>query len=662
MDDIPRRDFRPTTPAERQRMMNVVQGELEEYLILTRKGYCISKEVPDRVYDPPYTIPHPVYGWVVASVKRISYPNEIKLVNSLFSSAREAHRMVLRLLNATKNVSIISAGVTDEQPLGWSPKIRPLIKNLSISDSGGVLHVNTLEGIENLKTLKFDSRRGLFTMRDQERQEEENERDRSFVLYCLDHNTNGYMRPRSEGGHIFSFMTPDWIHARYITDLDVLRDDAAHLGTWIGNQKRLESLKLQYLNVIPSTNWLCFTTIKSVRLRRCSARLFWYYVGMELKSLTIQEPTSLEIAERNGEPVAGQVSLKRTIPTLSLCDHGLTYPEHDYGTYDILKDKLKHNLLEPLPDSLNQANAAARMKELSLQNFIVHDNDLTKFLAPFSSLTYLRVETTFIRILPALQSLTTLVLKDIYLETTTRNTNLFRRICSLKNLESLTLDNVIVMNSFRVNSPNERGTPPVDLNDIDESIRVIGVNEKVKYLTLGEKGRRITYREEFKVLVQRMFPAVTHLTFIFPPIQKDNYRLQDFYFQGYMKTPHTQILNNQRWDDVEWTNGQRGKYYRGWDLQMVKFEHEGIDSRIDILRDGDILHRDSRFYNALAGRLRDLSIEFDHVPELLATIKIGDDKFNKHNQPEITINLSTMFRPWVNLSTYPRPLETEKRT
>jgi hypothetical protein len=638
-------------------------------LCLDGKGYFMMDEVRDHVCNPPCYIN--TDDWVLTmsgvgpynddlptvAVERISFPKKRRVLTGT---------MGLEILKRTRNVSALSTDSVDESPTaGLSTPIGPFVQRLCICDLGRALDLNSLRHVKNLRTLKLDSRRGVVTDRGRE-----DGRDRSFALYCLIRGSNGWLTPRTNAEGYILFTEAEIIE-KYNTELNHLQLDAEQLGSWIGNQQHLKSLKLQYLNVIPSTTWKCLGDLRSarlrksqilgglrsVRLRRCSARLFWFYVAFGLNTLTIQEPTSL--IPRISEEFVGRLDaleLERTIPSKSFGRKGLLLSNRIHHNPYSVAEFSRCYLLEPLPDAFNKIvggrNAAAWMKELTLQRFCVEGNDLTNFLAPFSSLTSLRLETTYIRILPAIQTLRTLVLRDIILIPTTRDTNVFRCICGLENLESLTLDSVVDVNpthelrSFRVNSPFQARE---DSEDIDSSIRMIGVNTNVKNLILGMQkygGALPRYEDEYKVLLQRMFPAVSHLTFVFPVIPRTicvpghlpghpGHPVVDFTntnFEGWhKKTPHTEDIEGQRFGHHLWENpDSRRSYYRGWKLQMVKFEYEGSE-----IIPRSSLPQTRRFLRTFFPRLRLLSRAFEEVPELFASIKIGDDMFDMRKLPEV---------------------------
>ena len=530
-----------------RRKDNLVYYSLED-----RQFYHLSSD-PNQVFDPPMKIS-----------ERIDQPLPIPTINHVYSEAACVQPIPMLLKDAILLITMydmdlavmsnFSTQVYPAEARSWAKeKIGSHVKKISIGTQGGGLNLDALPYVTNLSTLKLHSRRGLG------RRIEDTEAPQHALFHCClddpdrNNNYNEILRLRGK------------TEADLNRVIDNMESDARVLSLWIANQKKLRSLKLQFLNIVPRA-WTSLTMLSTVRLRRCTAHLFWSYVHLpSLRSLSIQEPTSL------------MVGGARTIPTKTLGEKGLTYS----GILEPLA--LRNNRLDPIPIPF-PARTTCKITSLTLCAFRVENNDLTPLLAPFTVLTHLCLETTRIRILPEIQTLTTLVLRDICLEMAYMYENVFRCICWLRNLESLTLDNVVSLQEpreldelpkLRVNTPLRPGDPD-DPNDIDKCVQRVGINKNVRKLTLGIHDNHA--REEirnYKVMLQRMFPNVSTLTFTMQPFFiecETSFPVKIRVLDCCKRT--SEIINypGQKFGD----NNPLRPICRGWDLETVEIHLKDI--------------------------------------------------------------------------------------
>jgi hypothetical protein len=489
-----------------------------------------------------------------------------------------ASSLVQALWSPVIKLAVISTDSARVYPLeakGWADeRIGSQVKRLSIGTFGGGLNLNAVNHLTGLETLKLHSIQGGTLQ-----QRMTNEELRAF-FYCTQ-NTLQMLENRRAQNEFFNETFNSMLAKKVRLENE--------LATWIANLPKLKSLKVQFLNILPADG-TC-KNLENVRLRRCDSRLFWHYVQLPaIQSLCIEEPTSLRV-------ILGD-SREHTIPNESLGDKGLR-EKRGRGQ----RPELEHNLLEPLPR--NMAASAAKITSLSLCAFRVDNNDLTALLTPFTGLTSLSLAATIIRILPSIQTLETLVLRDVRLVMTTHAENVYKCICGLRRLVSLTLDSVVdaeslslMINARAVYNRND----PDDPEDIDNCVKRVGINTTVQNLTLGIERRsgfftysdihaRYTFDNEninkYKVMLQRMFPNVCHLGFVFNPIDSEdkfitNSILVNRPFDFCQRIPNQRNTRGQRFFDDDsrcWDENSPKVYeevypfafiFRGWEIKTVK--------------------------------------------------------------------------------------------
>ena len=478
------------------------------------------------------------------------------------------------------------------------------VKHLCMGTRGGSLDLSALNHVTKLKTLKIHSRNAIVGREGISKNEFANFY-RILDNSAISHSDSDLSR--------------------------LLEKKRAHEGLltkWIEGQEELETLKLQFLNVLPP---LSHSRLSTVRLRRCHADLYWSYVQLPaITSLSIQEPT---------------INMQ---PTKTLGKPGLTYEGNTINDGNCSETRLKHNQLHPLPDSF--ASSAAKITSLSLCAFRVENDDLTDFLSPFTNLTYLSLATAYIKVLPAMPSLKTLVLRDIiYLvESSNYEKNVFRTICELKSLESLTLDNVL--SARPGGTPRFRIFPDIASHDeIDAWVSKAGVNPTVRNLTLGfstlslkkiktSAHLYIPLREDImnsKAMLQRMFPKVSHLKFIITPlkIETDYFTFTTEGFADCMRFRGQRNIPNQKFKDrtvdtrylSRWkksdANPNPQTIFRGWDLVSVKLYLKGIDFSEAQNWDRFRSPRNENYRNSLARIAHCLLKNFKLVEDLKIQIK-----------------------------------------
>jgi hypothetical protein len=359
------------------------------------------------------------------------------------------------------------------------------------------------ENVKQLEFLKLDSRHGITS--------NETRRDVDFMEMAR----RFHLRESEEG---------------LLAKVRGRKNDDEKLSLWIGEQKKLKSLKLQFLNVIPTRMWAAKP--ERVRLRACQARLYWEYLmypNEELRKLIIEAPSSimLEETERQDDRTIEDVRRHElrtcdilSVPSwMSIFRHPVIITtDQDPGRDYLVQTMFTQNVLEPLPLQLSlSANNGSSITHLTLRVFTVQNNDLTHVLRPFTNLTYLNLAMTHIETLPMIPSLTTLVLRDILLQ---GRFNIFNNVLnSIRNcdaLTTLTLDNVLyVERQWQPSrSRNVRSLSPT------EPYWSQRVNQSVRNLTLGFYARNflrgssaeIQDLERFLGALTTMFPSVAHLT------------------------------------------------------------------------------------------------------------------------------------------------------
>lgn len=495
-----------------------------------------------------------------------------------------ASSLVHALWSPVIKLAVISTDSESVYPLeakGWADKrIGSHVKRLSIGTFGGGLNLTAVNHLTGLETLKLHSIQGGTLQ-----QRMTHEEMRAF-FYCTQYS---FRMLRTQRANYEEF--EETLKSMFAKKFHLERD----LALWIANLLKLKSLKLQFLNILPAKG-TC-KNLENVRLRRCNSRLFWNYVQLPaIKSLCIEEPTSLKIILRDSTiPIS-----EHTIPTQSLGDKGLTKRWSNYPV-------LHYNLLEPLPRDI--AASAAKITSLSLCAFRVDNDDLTALLTPFTGLTSLSLAATIIRILPSIQTLETLALRDVLLVMTTHAENVYKCICGLRRLVSLTLDGVLERQhqGFMINAPIDDPDDPDDPEDIDNCVNRVGINTTVQNLTLGIERRSRVFNEKnmheryffdnedinkYKVMLQRMFPNVCHLSFVFRPVDSENRfsinsiminRPFDF-CERILNQRNTPGQNFESWDYSESLYEEVDPLtyvFRGWEIKTVKVHIKRIVSPND---------------------------------------------------------------------------------
>jgi hypothetical protein len=493
-----------------------------------------------------------------------------------------------------------------------SEKYGPLVKQLCIGEEGGALNIIHLQNVKKLITLKLDSWRGVVA-----NEGHRNADVAKFPFWYFDDS-----------------LPPDHKDKTKLLceELDNWKRDAELLSRWIAEQQSLESLKLQFLNVVPTTAWP--GRLKAVRLRACNARLYWHYLlHLRMKSLTIEEPTSLAVDEQED----GDSRMLRTMPSKRLkaflTDKPLGIEEREFKRKVLMK-----NFLEPVPRGMVPNANFSLLTHLTLRAFRVKDDDLTSLLAPFSNLTFLRIGTTLVNVLPVIQSLKTLVLKDIALIDFMTN-NVYESICSLTSLESLTLDNVMWLNERSRSVALDR---KFYTNFIDDLVLYNGVSQSVKNLTLGfhaEAG--IEALTDTFIYLQRLFPNVVNLTFnnrnenFFNP-EKDLRYVKESY-GGLVRTLDSKVIEGQRLHDKH--------THRGWALNTVKISITGRNDEAFVkgsARYSDRFLEGSGIKNVFSF----LTTFFDNVENRLISVKCNRKKqinlFANDDDPEQEFQLTSL--------------------
>jgi hypothetical protein len=583
------------------------------YCQKTRKFYSFHGKY-ERVFVPPFRLywtsaywhwPVTHRGDTVAVIERV-WENKVSFL------AEISARMVFELIRmhsfreTNQTVSVVSNDFDSTNtvfPHETDPGLLTgrLVASLSMGEKGAFLDLDKLNNVVNLITFKLDSRKCVVRQVDGEGSSIRHGRitpatrrrkQRDLFFACLDQG--------STGNH-FDNIARSQIRTTILEELILREGDASRVAGWIANQARLQTLKLQYLNVRPGIGWP-LATLKTVRLRRCSARLFWYYVrDLSLDSLSVHEPTSFRVhAQPLGQPreeaQAGAILLD-VIPVRSLAAVSTEGNDGLVCGGITQTDTLEHHRLEPIPVNFLGTQSLRFLRFLSLGGFSVEGHDLTNLLSPFTGLHSLTLQTTNIRVLPVIPSLTNLVLSDIFLATRwdSLEENVFHKICRMPKLESLTLDNVVTAcvnwdvqpfvysAGFRVqpNPPRyvhenfedlQQNHPffmhqQMDSERIRSTIQEVGTNHSIRKLTLGlhgvRNGEHRLFKENFLLYLSKMFPNVSELTILFRGVWESG---------GYFN-PSSEGVDGDVMHQMERKpDRDDGKDVdEGWDLNTIKF-------------------------------------------------------------------------------------------